>query len=101
MRLPAVLLTAVLLAGCGGAGGGTVDSSEFVCDDFAAYARDGQPRDQRSEVVSGMGRLIGNAAPALEEAHGALAQSVDGSESQWSSAADGFAQACFDNGWDG
>lgn len=103
----------LLLAACGGAStpptaaepapaqDGLSDEGGFVCDDFAAYARDGQPRDQRTQVVSKIGRLVGNAESELQEAHDVLTRSVDAPDSQWTVAADTFAQTCFDLGWDG
>jgi hypothetical protein len=104
--LPAATL--VLLAACSGSGGteqarGPDAAGETACDNFARYVRDGQPRAGRAEVIrtvaadaraSGSGRL----ADAVQLLENAGPVSTDGA---WKLAADGFAQACFDAGWDG
>lgn len=77
------------------------DAGGYVCDDFARYINAGQPVDQRPEVVSKIGGLIVNAEPSLQDAYGTLTRSVEAPPSQWRIAADTFAQACFDAGWNG
>lgn len=76
-----------------------LDSTETVCDEFAAHAKAGLPADQRGDVVTSMSEVIDNSDPALQEAFIPLADAVDGQD--YGAAADAFAQACFDTGWDG
>lgn len=92
------LVGVLLLAGCGGASEAGGDTTGLVCDDFAAFAQDGRPSDQRSEVVSGIGDLIGNADPGVADAFDGLTATVN---NPTEAADDAFAQACFDAGWEG
>lgn len=86
-------------AGCS-APDGTINSTGVVCDEFAAYAGGGQPAGQRSEVVTSMGEVIKNADQGVRDSYDGLVRSVDAPESTWVLAADTFAQACFDAGWE-
>lgn len=80
---------------------GGSDATEFVCDDFAKFIRDGRPADQRSEVVSDIGELVADAEPNVQDAYGTLANTVNGTVGSQQIADDTFAQACFDAGWEG
>lgn len=93
------LIALFALTGCTTAQ--AMEANELACDEFAAYSKDGMPKDQRSEVVSSIGEIIGNADPQLQDAHDGLVNSVDKPESTWTLAADSFAQTCFDLGWEG
>ncbi len=78
-----------------------MDSTEFVCDDFAKFIRDGRPADQRSEIISGIGDLIRSAEMGVRDAYRSLTNTMNGTTSAQQIADDTFAQACFDAGWDG
>lgn len=97
--LALIAVTALLATGCTTAQ--AMEANELACDEFAAYSKDGMPKDQRSEVVSSIGEIIGNTDPQLQDAHDGLVNSVDKAESSWTLAADSFAQTCFDLGWEG
>lgn len=94
------LAALLLLAGCGSEGAAATDSTKFVCDDFATFVRDGKPADKRSEVVSDIGELIGNADEKVRGAYDTLTNTVNTPTAQ-PLADDTFAQACFDAGWEG
>ena len=94
------LVVLALAAGCGG-DGEVLDSTGSVCDQFAAHARAGLPAGERAAVVDSMGEVIGNAAGGVVEAFDGLRDTAGGSDSAYQLAADTFAQACFDAGWDG
>lgn len=92
----------VALTGCGGGGeADLLSSTESICDEFAAHSKAGLPAEERTEVVESIGKAIGNADQKLKDAYGPLENTADGSDSGYRTAADGFAQACFDAGWDG
>lgn len=76
-----------------------LDPTESVCDEFAAHAKAGLPSTERGEVVTSISKAIGNADEGLRDAFVPLRDSVDGPG--YVAAADAFAQACFDAGWDG
>jgi hypothetical protein len=45
------IAAALVLTGCGATGAeGSLDTTEMVCYECAAYARDGMPAEQRAEV---------------------------------------------------
>lgn len=90
-RLLAPALLALTLTGCG-----DVDATSIACNDFAEYISDGMPKDQRSEVVSQIGDIIGNADPKLQDNYGALTNNVNANEEQWTHAADVFSATCID-----
>ena len=96
IRTASTLVVVVLLAGCAAA-----DASEQVCDEFAAHAKNGLLAAERAEVVRSMGEVVGNAVQPLQDAHDGLLRTVSGPDSGYQLAADTFAQACFDNGWEG
>lgn len=89
-------MSLLVLAGCA-----PLDAAEAACDEFAAHARDGMPADDRPEVVRSMGEVIGDAPQPLQDGHAGLVRTVGGSDSAYRLAADTFAQACFDLGWNG
>lgn len=91
-RALGVLFVAAVLSGC--SSGGQVDSTGLVCDEFAAFARDGLPAEQRSGVLESMGEVIGNAEQGVQDAYAGLRDGGPGAD-------DVFAQACFDAGWEG
>ena len=97
MRRIALLVGVLLLAGCGGEAA-AMDSTEAVCDDFAAFVRDGRPAEQRPDVVRGMGDLIGNADTGVQRGFEALTNTVNDPTAQ-PLADDAFAQSCIDAGW--
>lgn len=99
MRHTGWLIGVLLLAGCGTGSADVLDSTEIVCDDFAHFIRDGRPADQRSDVISGIGDVIGNADSGVRDAYGVLTNTVNDTSSQ-PIADDTFAQACFDAGWE-
>jgi hypothetical protein len=99
MRKIALLAGALFLAGCGGEAVAS-DSTGFVCDDFAAFVKDGSPAHQRTQMVSEIGDLIGNADPKVQSAYETLTNTVDNPSAQ-TIADDTFAQSCFDAGWKG
>lgn len=88
----------LLLAGCGGGGG---SGTEAACDRFAEHAKADLPADDRAQTVRDVGELLDGAEQAVREGHDALVRTVGGSDSSYQLAADTFAQACFDAGWDG
>lgn len=88
----------MLATGCGG---GVVDSTQSVCDDFAAHAKAGLPKADRAGVVASIGEVIDNANPKVRDAYPPLQRTAAGTDSAYQIAADGFAQACFDAGWKG
>jgi hypothetical protein len=95
------------LAGCGGStdgtatGPGALSMTESVCDEFAGHVKDGQPRAERPEVVRSMSLVMAKADQRLQDAFPVLQRTVAGTDGAWKIAADTFAQACFDVGWDG
>lgn len=89
---------AVSLAGCSG---GPVDSTGSVCDEFAAFVKDGRPADQRADIVRSIGEVIDNADKKVRDAYPPLTRTVQASGGAQSLADDTFAQACFDAGWKG
>ncbi|MGH9247931.1 MAG: hypothetical protein ACRD0W_00200 [Acidimicrobiales bacterium] len=93
--IPAAAL--LLIAGCAD----MLDSTELVCDEFAHHARDGLPAEQREQVVASIGEVIGNADDHLNAGYEALRRTADSPDSSYLMAADMFAQACLDIGWDG
>lgn len=99
MRWVSPVLGLLLLAGCS-SGGGTIDSTESVCNDFAAFVKDGAPAEQRPDIVDSIGQVIGNADEGVQQAYKALTNTADGAGDP-GVADDTFAQSCFDAGWDG
>lgn len=107
--LAAAASAAVLtvLTGCGGTadpaadGPGALSMTESVCDEFAGHVKDGQPRAGRPEVVRSMSAVMAKADPRLQDAFPVLQRTATGTDGAWKIAADTFAQACFDVGWDG
>lgn len=99
IMIPAI--ATILLVGCGGASDGLLDSTESVCDEFAAHARDGLPASERSGVTDSISEVVDNAADGVHDAFAALERTADDSDSAYQLAADAFAQACFDAGWNG
>lgn len=97
------LVLIAALAGCGGGDGGgdALDSTESVCDDFAAHSKAGLPAADRAEVTRSIGEVIGNADQRLQDAHEALVRTASGTDGAYKIAADTFANACFNSGWDG
>lgn len=97
------LVLMLALSGCGGdaEGGGSLDSTGNVCDSFAAHSRDGLPAAERADVVDSIGEVIDNADQQVQDAYPPLQNTASASDSAYRTAADGFAQACFDAGWDG
>lgn len=81
--------------------GDLVGSTELVCDEFAAHAKAGLPRDHRADVVTSISEIIDNADGGVRDAFPGLRRTVDRSSSAYRLAADVFAQSCFDAGWDG
>lgn len=98
IMIPATV--AILAAGCG-ASDDLLDSTESVCHDFAVHAKAGLPADERPGVVDRIGEVIANADEGLRSAYPALERTADANDSAYLLAADAFAQACFDAGWDG
>lgn len=97
-----IILAAVAvlaLAGCGEAP--AMDSTELVCDEFAAHAKAGLPEAERTSVVESMGEIIGNADQRVKDAYPGLQNSADEPGEAYQTAADTFAQACMDAGWEG
>lgn len=92
-------VAALLVAGC--SSGGKVDSTESVCDDFAAHAKAGLPAADRADVVASIGEVVDNAAQGVRDAFSALQRTATESDGAYRIAAGGFAQACVDAGWDG
>ena len=102
LLLGLLLTAACSSAGAGADGGrGLLDSTETVCDDFAAHAKAGLPADQRLKVVRSIGEVIGNADQRLRDAYPPLQRTAGGTDSSYRLAADGFAAACFKTGWNG
>lgn len=105
IRAAAVVLLLGALVGCGGQddgeSGGLLDGTASACDTFAAHARDGLPAEQRADVVAEVGKVVGNADQRVQDAFGPLRNTAGGADSGYRTAADGFAQACFDAGWKG
>lgn len=99
MKLVAPVIGLMLLVACSGCG--KVDTTGMVCDDFALFAKSGQPRDQRSQLVSDIAVLIDDANPKVKAKFPLLTKHVDAPAITWSVAADVFAQSCFDAGWTG
>lgn len=100
----AALAVFVVLAGCGGGAEGDgplLNSTESVCDDFAAHAKAGLPAAKRAEVVESIGEVVANADQRIRDAYPPLERTKAGTDGAYKIAADGFAQACFDAGWDG
>lgn len=93
-----VVAVALTVAGCGGEAS-AIDSTESVCDDFAAFIKAGRPADQRSEVVASIGEVIGNADAGVRDAYSTLTNTVNTPTAQ-PIADDTFAQSCFDAGWE-
>lgn len=77
------------------------DPTELACDDFAGHARDGLPAAERAETVRSVGDVVGNADQSLQDAYDGLVRTVSGPDSAYRLAADTFAQACFNLGWNG
>ena len=96
----ALILTVAAAAGCS-SDAEWGNSTEDVCDHFAAYARDGQPRETRVETVAYMTEVISLTEPEIQEAHAILVEMQEAPDSAWTVAADTFAQTCLDSGWDG
>lgn len=95
-----ITVAAALTAGCSSSSE-MLDSTELVCDEFATFAQDGRPADQRSDVISSIGEVIGNADQRLKDYYATLTNTVNGPANAQELADDVFAQTCFDVGWDG
>ena len=103
------MMRKLLVCGCAGAvlataaacGGGSMDSTDSVCDEFAAHAKAGLPEADRAKVVASMGKVIDNADQKVRDAYPGLQRAVDKPDSTYQKAADVFAQSCFDAGWKG
>jgi len=88
---------ALVLTGCS-SGGDMLDSTESVCDEFAAYVRDG---GDRAELVASIGEVIANADQQVRDAYPTLQNTVDATGGATTIADDTFANACLEWGWDG
>lgn len=120
------LAVAALLAaaGCGGDPGpaaepaaqappattATTDTADWygACTSFAEYIQAGQPGtgsavdDERTNAVRDVSGLLEDYPDeALQDGRDGLVSALNTTEGEWATAADEFAQACFDAGWDG
>lgn len=75
----------------------------FACTDFARYINDGQPDGQaRLDAVHKVNKWAQKSKSGrIADAGDTIANAANGSEGSWKIAADTFAQACFDAGWNG
>ncbi|WP_299039812.1 hypothetical protein [uncultured Pseudokineococcus sp.] len=78
-----------------------------ACTRFAEYVQAGQPgegvpRDERFTAVQDVSGLLGDHPDdALQSGRDGLVSALNTTDEEWVAAADTFAQACFDAGWDG
>lgn len=91
------MLVGSALVGCGGPN----EASDAVCLDFARFAKDGQPMDQRWDLITSMSGQIDDADQNLRDAYSGLYLEIDHDADAWFVVAEVFAQACIDNNWRG
>lgn len=75
----------------------------FACTDFARYINQGQPGGKaRLDAVHKVNKWAQKSKSGrIADAGQVIANAATGSEGSWKIAADTFAQACFDAGWNG
>lgn len=102
MRYVIAAAALVLMAGCGEVNeDGAIDSTEVMCDEFAVHVKNGLPKGKRAEVARSLAEVRSNAAEPVAEASKMLSRTANGPDGAYQIAADTFAQACFDWGWEG
>lgn len=82
---------------------GLDEAGGFACTDFARYIQDGQPSGQpRLDAVHKVNKWAQRSESGrIADAGDTIANAANGTEGSWKIAADTFAQACFDAGWNG
>lgn len=75
----------------------------FACTDFARYIKAGQPGGQaRLDAVHKVNKWAQKSKSGrIADAGQVIARAANSSDGSWKIAADTFAQACFDAGWNG
>lgn len=75
------------------------DAMTASCDVFAKWASDGQPADERDQLITDTGEYITLADQRLQDAHAGLVRTVTEPDQTWQLASDVFASVCMDLGW--